>query len=154
MSRINRRQFVAGAGALLAAPALAKAATPVWTYRGTSGRVLVGWLTTTDPERHELAIAALRTETGYRRPLSYASTDRLKLPFALAVIDHLAASDDMAFTIEGARNGKPARGGVHPELEQLAAFLTGCAYGAIAGARHPLKRALIDALRERTALIG
>ncbi len=76
MSRINRRQFVAAAGAMLLAPTLAKAAAPVWTYRGISGRVLVGLLTATDPARHEAAIAALRDEHGYRRPLTYASTDR------------------------------------------------------------------------------
>ena len=155
MSRMNRRQFVAAVAATLSAPALAKAAMPPWAYRGVSGRTLVGWLTTTDPDRHEAAISALRSAAGYRRPLTYASTDRLKLPFALAVIDHLAASDDIAFAVEAkGAPAKPAPIGAHPELTQLAAFLTGCAWGSLTGTRHPLKRTLIEALRERTSLIA
>ncbi|MEJ0013013.1 MAG: hypothetical protein WDM94_10405 [Bauldia sp.] len=149
---MNRRQFVAAVAATLATPALARAATPVWTYRGTSGRLLAGILSTTDPTRHVRAIAALRRQTGYARPLLYASTDKLKLPFALGVIDHLAASDDIWFAVD--RGAEPGTTGGEPELAQLAAFLTGCAYGDLAGTRHPLKRILIDALHERTSLTG
>ncbi len=109
-------------------------------------------LSTTDPARHVRAIAALRRETSYTRPLLYASTDKLKVPFALAMIDHLAASDDIWFAVD--RGVERGTAGGDPELEQLSAFLTGCAYGAIAGTRHPLKRALIDALRERTSLLA
>lgn len=148
---MNRRQFVAGVAAGLAAPALAHAAAPVWTYRATSGRMLAGTLRTTDPVRHIRAIAALRRETAYVRPLLYASTDKLKMPFALAVIDHLAASDDIWFAVGRGSERPPARH--EPELDQLAAFLTGCAYGDLVGVRHPLKRSLIDALRERTSLL-
>ena len=152
---MNRRQFVAVVAATFFAPPLAKAATPAWSYRGVSGRTLVGWLTTTDPDRHEAAMSALRCDAGYCRPLTYTSTDRLKLQFALAVIDHLATSDDIAFAVKAkGAPAKPAPIGIHPELEQLAAFLTGCAWGAFTGTRHPLKRTLIDALRERTALIS
>ena len=152
---MNRRQFVAAAAATLAAPALARAAAPVWTYRATSGRMLAGVLTTTDPVRHVRAMAAIRQATGYRRPLLYASTDRLKLPFALAVIDHLAASDDIWFVATRApRLEPPMAAGSEPELEQLAAFLTGCAYGDLVGVRHPLKRMLIDGLRQRTSILA
>jgi hypothetical protein len=149
---MNRRQFVAAVAVTLAAPAVARAAAPVWTYRATSGRMLAGVLGTSDPARHVAAIAALRHRTGFTRPLLYASTDRLKLPFALAVVDHLAASDDIWFTIDRSADRGPPGG--EPELQQLAAFLTGCAYGERAGTRHPLKRALIDALQDRTTLLA
>jgi len=149
---MNRRQFVAAVAATLGGPAVVKAATPIWTYRGASGRMLAGVLSTTDPARHVQAIAALRRETGFGRPLLYASTDKLKLPFALGLIDHLAASGDIWFGVE--RSTTRGTAGSEPELDQLAAFLTGCAYGDLAGTRHPLKRTLIEALRGRTSLIG
>jgi hypothetical protein len=84
--------------------------------------------------------------------LLYASTDKLKLPFALGLIDHLAESDDIWFAVN--RGTERETAGNEPELEQLAAFLTGCAYGDRAGTHHPLKRALITALRERTSLLA
>ena len=152
MSRINRRQFVASVAATLSAPALARANGLAWTYRATSGRMLAGVLSTTDPARHVRTIAALRAETGYARPLLYASTDKRKLPFALGLIEHLAASDDIWFSVARSAE-RPLLPGSEPELEQLAAFLTGCAYGDLAGTQHPLKRTLIDALRTHTSLL-
>jgi hypothetical protein len=114
--------------------------------------MLAGVLSTTDPARHVQAIAALRRESGFGRPLLYASTDKLKLPFGLGLIDHLAASGDIWFALE--RSTTRGTAGGEPELEQLAGFLTGCAYGDLMGTRHPLKRTLIEALRNRTSLIG
>jgi hypothetical protein len=148
---MNRRQFVASAVATLSAPALARAAPPLWRYRATSGRVLAGVLSTTNPARHLQAIAALRSATGYMRPLLYASTDKLKMPFALGLIEHLANSDDIWFAVDRVPHLKSA---TEPELAQLAAFLTGCAYGDRAGTRHPLKRTLIEALRRGTSLLA
>lgn len=113
--------------------------------------MLAGVLMTANPTRHVDVIAGLRQQTGYNRPLLYASTDRLKMPFALAVIDHLSASNDIWFTID--RRAVAATSSDEPELQQLAAFLTGCAYGELSGTRHPLKRALIGALRDRTTLL-
>src|SRR5664279_3080012 len=107
---MNRRQFVAAIAATLAGPAIVQAATPVWTYRRTSGRMLAGVLSTTDPARHVLAIAALRRETGFGRPLLYASTDKLKLPFALGLIDHLAASGDIWFDVDRSATRRTAGG--------------------------------------------
>ena len=114
--------------------------------------MLAGVLSTTNTARHVQAIASLRRQTGYVRPLLYASTDKLKLPFALGLIDHLAASGDIWFAVD--RGAERGTAGAEPELEQLAAFLTGCAYGDLTGARHPLKRTLIDALRERTSRVA
>ena len=118
-------------GAVLALPSAGRALEPACTVLGTSGRRFVGRLTTTDPQGHEAALRAIRVVSGYARPLTYASTDRLKLPFALAAIDHVAEAHDLSFVAEEVAN--PARlpaVGTYPELEQLAAFLTGCAYGA------------------------
>jgi hypothetical protein len=117
--------------------------------------VLIGRLTTADPEGHEAALATMRSASGFTRPLTYSSTDRLKLPFALALIEHVAAADDLSFGFEivaEAPRIAPRRD--FPELRQAASFLTGCAYGAMHGAGHPLKQALVDALRARTSLIA
>jgi hypothetical protein len=154
MSHLSRRQFVTAAAALVAAPAFAVAGTS-WSFRATTRRRMIGWLTTTDPDTHEAALKALRAATGYTRRLTYASTDRLKLPYAMAAIGHLARAEDLAFATEWvtvAPRNKPH--GAYPELEQLAGFLTGCSYGATIGTKHPVKRALIDALREQTSLIA
>jgi hypothetical protein len=73
----------------------------------------------------------------------------------MAAIAHLAHADDLAFATEWvteAPRNKPH--GTYPELEQLAGFLTGCSYGATIGTKHPVKRALIEALREQTSLIA
>jgi hypothetical protein len=150
---LNRRQFVAATAALFAAPRIALADAS-WTFRATSGRRIVGILATADPDGHEAALVALRAASGYTRPLLYSSTDRLKLPFALAAIDHVATAQDLHFTVEAAATAPrtPTDGG-YPQLEQLAAFLTGCAYGAVAGATHPMKRQLIAALRAQTSVL-
>lgn len=124
-------------------------------FQSTSGRLVVGVLSTTDPDRHERAIAALRAAAGYARPLTYSSTDRLKVPFALGVIDYLAETADITFTYSGKyRQQSSPTPGQYPNLDQLTAFLTGCAYGHHAGTDHPVKQTLIAALRERTSLLA
>jgi hypothetical protein len=151
---LNRRQFVTGATAFLAAPSLGRAAT-AWTCTATSGRRLIGRLTTPDPERHEAALIALRAASGYSRPLIYSSTDRLKLPFAQAAIRYVGKAGDLSFAVEqvtAAPRLTPVQ--QYPELEGLTAFLTGCAYGAVVGTSHPLKQTLIRALRTQTTLIS
>jgi hypothetical protein len=129
------------------------AAEPAWSCLATSGRRLVGRLTTSNPGGHEAALAALRSAAGYTRPLAYSSTDRMKLPFALAAIDHVAGAPDLVFSTAFVDEApRFVQAGEYPELEQLAAFLTGCAWGAASGTTHPVKRTLIDALRARTSL--
>lgn len=155
MDNLNRRKFVAAVGGVLLLPALAGASTASFAIRAISGRRVIGLLTTTDPEAHERAIAALRVRHGYDRTLAYTSTDRLKLPFAHALIDHVANASDIRFATEVGpqrEEGEP-RCGDYPELAQLAAFLTGCAYGSSTGTQHPVKRELIDALRAKTNFI-
>jgi hypothetical protein len=144
------------AGATLLAPAVARAAAPSWTFRGVSGRLVVGLLVTTDPWRHEAALVALRRASAYARPLSYVSTDRLKVGFAEAVIDYVAEADDLAFTYSGRYRAdtRVASPGKFPELDQVASFLAGCAYGHHMGTDHPVKRALVGRLRERTSLLA
>jgi hypothetical protein len=157
MEPISRRQFVVGAAATLTLPATARAAGTSWIYTAESGRRVIGVLTTTDPVRHEHMLAGLKVACGYARRLRYTSTDRLKAPLALAVIDHLAKADDLWFTAFAARSGEKlaalrarvahqigvaAPTGNDPHLRELTAFLTGCAYGALTGVAQPVKRAL------------
>jgi hypothetical protein len=154
MMDVTRRSFVAGAAvlALLApavAPTAALAGVTVWAFSAVSGRRLFGLLTSADPVRHEAEIEALRRQTGYFRPLAYASTDRNKAAFAAAVIAYRQA-EGMGFATwtdtgrawpAGLTAAEPGR---FPNLEQTTRFLTGCAYGAEAGVSHSLKRALIE----------
>lgn len=62
---------------------------------GTGDPYVIGVLSTADPERHRIAIADLRRAHGYRRELRYASTDRLKVPFARDLIRHFVEDDDL-----------------------------------------------------------
>jgi hypothetical protein len=146
----TRRTFVTGAAALaVLAPTATLASATVWAFPAFSGRRLFGLLTSTDPTRHEAELEAMRQQTGYFRPLAYASTDRNKTAFATAVIAY-RQTEGMGFTTwNDAGRSRPAgviaaEPGRFPNLEQMARFLTGCAYGAEAGASHPLKRTLID----------
>jgi hypothetical protein len=147
---VTRRTFVAGAAALAAlAPAAALAATAVWAFPATSGRRLFGLLTSTDPARDEAALEALRLQIGYLRPLAYASTDRNKAAFAAAVIAY-REKRGLGFVTwrDGDRPWPAGLVAAEPDrfanLEQMAKFLTGCAYGAAAGTSHPVKRSLIE----------
>jgi hypothetical protein len=103
---IGRRQFVAFLGLAAVAPvslARAAATSGVHGFIDESGKrgdwpLVVGLLTTSDPDRHDREIERLRHEHGYARSLRYASGDRRKTGLAEAVIDYWAASDDLAFT--------------------------------------------------------
>ena len=102
---IGRRQFCALLGAAALTPiSLASAATSprIHGFIDESGKrgdwpLVVGMVATSDPARHDRAIAARRTVHGYARPLLYASGDRLKAGFAEAVIDYFAETDDLSF---------------------------------------------------------
>ncbi len=150
---LTRRTLVAGAAAFaVLAPTIALGAGTLWAFPATSGRRLSGLLTSADPARHEAELDVLRRRAGYFRPLAYASTDRNKAAFAAALIDYRASSG-IGFVV-GERDALPLPAGVvtaepgrFPNLEQMAAFLTGCAYGASAGTAHPLKRVLSERYR-------
>jgi len=154
----TRRTLVAGAAAFaVLAPTIALGAATTWAFPATSGRRMFGLLTSADSLRHEAELHVLRQRTGYFRPLAYASTDRNKATFAAALIDYRASSG-MSFAV-GERDAPPLPAGVvvaesgrFPNLEQMAAFLTGCAYGASANASHPLKRVLSERYRAVAAL--
>lgn len=147
----TRRGFVTGAVGFvwLAPTAVAASAGESWAFPAASGRRTSGLLVSADPLRHEAELEALRRRTGYFRPLAYASTDRSKAAFAAAVIDYRAA-DGLSFMARDGRDlplpsgARAATSGRFPNLEQMAAFLTGCAFAAAHGAAHPLKRALAE----------
>ncbi len=64
--------------------------------RGTWPLVL-GALTTREPDRHSADIRALRVTHAYKRRLRYASNDRHKLKFAGGVIDYFAAEPGLRY---------------------------------------------------------
>ena len=96
---IGRRAFCAFLGLTALAPAVFAAEPRTVAFRARSGTrpLVAGLLTAVDVEAHEREIEALRHRHGYARPLRYMSTDRNKLAFAAAAIDHFAASDDLRF---------------------------------------------------------
>jgi hypothetical protein len=59
--------------------------------------LVVGALTTREPDRHSAEIRALRTTHSYKRRLTYASNDRHKLKFAAGVIDYFAVEAGLRF---------------------------------------------------------
>ncbi|CAN5207075.1 hypothetical protein BH10PSE9_BH10PSE9_17300 [soil metagenome] len=173
---INRRMFVGGLGGLAAFPGAAGATIgpfPRAAYAAESGKYgtwprVFGLLTTTTPMVHAAAIELLRRRAGYPRPLLYTSTDRRKVVFARAVIDHFARTPDLHFTAVVLEDA-----GVEPEeirrcmlgtarnqtatgsnLAQLASFLTGCVHGSATGIAHPVKAGLIAHLQDRVALLA
>lgn len=62
---------------------------------GTGEVYVVGVLSAAEPERHRIAVADLRRAHSYRCRLEYRSTDRLKVPFARALIRYFVEDDDL-----------------------------------------------------------
>jgi hypothetical protein len=107
MITIDRRRFigslVAAAGAAqlgVVRPAFA-AGAPVGFPEASSNPLrwpfVMGLLVANDAAAREAEIAALRDKTSYRRKLGYASSDRKKEAFALALIDWFVGSKDVRF---------------------------------------------------------
>lgn len=97
---------LAVAAGLASAPALAcaamRAAPDPAAFLGQSGdprdgRVVLGFLATPDEAALREDIAAIRAATRYRRALRSRSTDRLRVAYAKAAVEHLAAQSGIRF---------------------------------------------------------
>jgi hypothetical protein len=137
----DRRSFLAGGIALLSTGVLtacewdpvrpapegpsrsrAQAVGTTYLYADESGlaqgraHFVLGALLTSDPDRHRSMLDGLRTPLGYWAELRYSSTDRYKLRFANAVLDHFFGDDDLRFVAGVLGPGNARRGLTHGEL--------------------------------------
>jgi hypothetical protein len=67
-------------------------------FLGESGwAFLIGMLLTEIPDDHKAKIAAIRSDTSYRRALKYKSTDHFKETYGERLIDYFLQQDEMRF---------------------------------------------------------